>query len=156
MQNIKFDHSIYAEKSALQLFAVNFNKDADDANDLVQETYPVCKSVWEGYQSQGLVIHHYENTFINEYRRNTKRNSIINTSDNLGSQYLIMSAAKNSAVGGFVSEDILKVLGKLPKDIYIPFTMYLEEYKSWKLPITWQSLMAQWKHVCILHLKEKA
>lgn len=133
MQNLNINHSIYEEKAAMQLFANRFTNDLDDANDLVQDTFlkaiRYASMYKEGTNLRGWLYTIMKNTFINDYRRTTKRNAMIETSEDLSSYQLYNSASTNAAENTFVSNDIDKAMSKLSKDCYIPFSMYFEGFK---------------------------
>src|SRR5690606_26851668 len=70
-----------------------------------------------------------KNTFINNYRRLVKTNSMVTKSDEISSSNLVYSSTSNRGENSFVMEDIKEAMNKLSEDYYIPFTMYFEGYK---------------------------
>ena len=70
-----------------------------------------------------------KNIFINNYRKNRKRNTITDTSEN---QYLLNSTKqveKNGSERSFLAKDIQVVLGKVSSDFTEPFLMYFNGFK---------------------------
>ncbi|WP_342330473.1 sigma-70 family RNA polymerase sigma factor [Pedobacter sp. FW305-3-2-15-E-R2A2] len=122
------DHSV-----SLQSFALNFTKDIEDANDLVQDTMLKAVTYYskfkEGTNLKGWLFTIMKNTFINNYRRLVKTNALITKSDDISSANLHYSAAKNTSDSKFIIGDINKALATLQPEYYIPFIKYFEGYK---------------------------
>jgi len=133
MNNLLFNHKLYDHKPSLQLFAMNFTQDLEDANDLVQDTLLKAMRYSTQYQDgsnlKGWLYTIMKNTFINSYRKNTKYKSIVDTSEDLQSYQLVKSASGNEAEGKFITDDIHKALLKLESQYYIPFIKYFEGFK---------------------------
>ena len=70
-----------------------------------------------------------KNIFINNYRRKQKRNTIIDTTDNLF--YLNSSEVltENSATAKFVMDDMKNAIRSLGDEFRIPFMMHFEGFK---------------------------
>jgi RNA polymerase sigma factor (sigma-70 family) len=122
------DHSV-----SLQSFALNFTKDIEDANDLVQDTMLKAVTYYskfkEGTNLKGWLFTIMKNTFINNYRRLVKTNALITKSDEISAANLQDSAAKNTSDSKFIIGDINKALSTLQPEYYIPFIKYFEGYK---------------------------
>lgn len=133
MENITLNNQICDHRSSLENFAMKFTNDLDDANDLVQDT--LIKAIRyhamykEGTNLRGWLYTIMRNTFINNYRRETRHKSIIDTSGDLNSWQLIKSASANQGENKFVMEDINKALEKLQPEYSVPFLRYFEGYK---------------------------
>ena len=108
-------------------------KDAEDANDLVQDTMLKAITYYnkfkEGTNLKGWLFTIMKNTFINNYRRLVKTNTLITQSEDISSANLSYSATKNQAESKFVLGDIDKALAQLPEEYYVPFIRYFEGYK---------------------------
>lgn len=133
MTNIEFSTLVTRQASSLKIYAMRFTKDADDANDLVQDT--ILKAITyfnkfkEGTNLKGWLYTIMKNTFINNYRRIVKIGSFVTQTDEISSQQLSYSASKNDGENKFVMDDIKNALSKLQKEYYVPFTMYFEGFK---------------------------
>ncbi|MGY4385679.1 RNA polymerase sigma factor (sigma-70 family) [Pedobacter sp. UYP24] len=133
MNNIALNLEICEHKSALDLFARKFTNDLEDANDLVQDT--MIKAIRysnlykEGTNLKGWLYTIMRNTFINSYRKVTRKNSIMDTSEELSSAQLKNSASANLGENKFVMEDINKALSVLEPVYSVPFLRYFEGYK---------------------------
>lgn len=122
------DHSV-----SLQSFALNFTRDVEDANDLVQDTMLKAVTYYgkfkEGTNLKGWLFTIMKNTFINNYRRLVKTNSLITQSEDISSANLLYSAATNASESKFVMGDINKALANLQPEYYVPFIKYFEGFK---------------------------
>jgi len=56
------------------------------------------------------------NTFINDYRKNAGKNSVITTGEEITSAHLAGSSARNGAEHKFAVQDIQNVLNALTED----------------------------------------
>ena len=107
-----FQTDIINFSATLRPFAYNLTKDMEEAKDLVQET--VFKALRykdkfnEGTNLKAWMFTIMRNIFINNYRKNQKRNTVTDTSDN---QYLLNSTKeveKNGSERAFLAQDIEK------------------------------------------------
>jgi len=133
MENITLNNQICSYESSLQSFALKFTNDLDDAQDLVQDTIMKairCSALYkQGTNLRGWLYTIMRNTFINDYRRKSKRYLLIETSDELSSAQLRHCADINMGESNFVNEDIKRALTKLPEAHSMPFLKYFEGYK---------------------------
>ena len=133
MTNIEFSTLVTRQTSSLKIYALRFTHDADDANDLVQDT--ILKAITyfnkfkEGTNLKGWLYTIMKNTFINNYRRIVKIGSFVTKTDEISSQQLSYSASVNQGENKFVMDDIKTALSNLQQEYYVPFTMYFEGYK---------------------------
>jgi RNA polymerase sigma factor (sigma-70 family) len=133
MTNIEFNTQVLRQTSSLKMYALNFTRDSDDANDLVQDT--ILKAITyynkfkEGTNLKGWLYTIMKNTFINNYRRVVKMNSFVTKSDEISSPNLLFSSTQNLGEGKFVMKDIQEALDDLPQDYYIPFAQYFDGFK---------------------------
>ncbi|EDM37795.1 RNA polymerase ECF-type sigma factor [Pedobacter sp. BAL39] len=121
MENITLDNQICNHQACLEQFAMKFTKDVEDANDLVQDTIIKAIRYRDLYKSgtnlRGWLFTIMRNTFINDYRRRSRRNEVIQVSEDLTSYQLQGSADINKGVNTFIMEDINKALEKLQPDL---------------------------------------
>lgn len=130
MNRTKFNALVIQQADSLRLYARNFTKDYDDANDLVQDTLlkavTYFKNFREGTNLKGWLYTIMKNTFINNYRRNTKSNSFITKEEEISPVNLVHSATKNQGENRFIMEDINSALSSLAEDYYTPFTHVID------------------------------
>lgn len=129
----EFQSMIVELKSPMRAFAMNLTRDRDDALDLVQETYFRALSnqekFHEGTNLKAWLLTIMKNIFINNYRRASKRNTIVDTTDNM---FLINSAGAitgNQAENDFVMKDLMRAINQLDEDYKKPFIMHYQGFK---------------------------
>ena len=117
MTKIEFNTLVLRQASSLRSYALHFTHDADDANDLVQDTMLKAITYYnkfkEGTNLKGWLYTIMKNTFINNYRRFVKVSSYVTKSDEISSANLAFSATKNQGESRFVIEDIKQAMNKL-------------------------------------------
>ena len=76
MTKIEFNTLVLRQATSLRSYALHFTRDADDANDLVQDTMLKAITYYnkfkEGTNLKGWLYTIMKNTFINNYRRFVK------------------------------------------------------------------------------------
>ena len=118
---------------ALSNYALQLTRDRDNASDLAQET--MLKALryeakfLAGTNLKGWLFTIMKNTFINDYRRNVKRNTFLDSTDN--TFYLDSSPvkAKNDAELKFIRQDLEAAIGLLPKDLNYAIKRNMLGYK---------------------------
>lgn len=133
MKDITLDNEICNYRSCLESFAFKFTQDVDDANDLVQDTLIKAiryRHLYEnGTNLKAWLYTIMRNTFINDYRKKSVRNGILEVCEELSSAQLRKSADKNLSEDQFVMEDISRALSKLEPQYSVPFLKYFEGFK---------------------------
>lgn len=128
-----FKNRLTEHYTALNNYALMLTKDKENASDLVQET--VLKAMRyeakfsEGTNLKGWLFTIMKNTFINEYRRNVKRNTFLDSTDNT---FYLDSApvkAKNDAELKFIRKDLEAAISQLPKDLEYTFRRNMLGFK---------------------------
>lgn len=133
MSAMSFTDKVVDYTNNLLPFAINLTKDKESAQDLLQETVYRAITNEDKYQTgtnlKAWLFTIMRNIFINNYRKNQKRNTLIDTTENL---YLINNAGtiiKNQSSANFVMEDLMKAVNNLSDDFRIPFVMHYEGFK---------------------------
>jgi len=133
MTKIEFNTMVTRQSSSLKMYALHFTHDADDANDLVQDTLLKAITYYnkfkEGTNLKGWLYTIMKNTFINNYRRFMKISTFVTKSDEISSVNLVFSSTKNYGESKFIMDDIKLALNRLPGEYYVPFSMYFEGHK---------------------------
>ena len=70
-----------------------------------------------------------KNTFITQYHRMVRRNTFIDTTDNLHYINSPESVTENGASGTFAMEDIQEAIAKLKREYRDPFMMHFKGFK---------------------------
>lgn len=133
MTSQEFDKTVTGHSCTLRPFALNLTKNMEEANDLIQDTMFRALANKEKFQDgtniKAWLFTIMKNIFINNYRRKIKRNTIIDTTDNL---YYINSSdvlTDNAANAKFVMDDLKGAIKNLSDEFRVPFMMHFEGYK---------------------------
>lgn len=133
MTTQEFNNDLVGLKPNLQRFAISLTYDHDTALDLVQDTYLKAisnKDKFVDYTNlKAWVFTIMKNTFINNYRRNSKENTIIDGTKDL--YYINQPNDKGpvSPESNYSQAEIEKAINSLEDDFRIPFRMHIEGYK---------------------------
>ena len=133
MSTVEFNTKLLEMQSYLEYFARKLtNNNYEDAQDLVQETMLKALTFRDKFVHQtnfkAWLFTIMKNIFINNYRRNVKARTIIDTTDNL--YYLNNSQESPIAPDSEFSEkEIRKSIDKLEDDHRIPFEMHTKGFK---------------------------
>lgn len=133
MTALEFSYQVGNFSKFLKPFALRLTRDSDDANDLVQDTlvkaYTNREKYADGTNLKAWLFTIMKNTFITQYQRMVRRNTFIDTTENLHFINSSDSLQENNAVNHFIKEDIDKALF-LTEEIYrVPFLMYFKGFK---------------------------
>ncbi|NUM30755.1 MAG: RNA polymerase sigma factor [Bacteroidetes bacterium] len=133
MTTIEFSKLINNETTTLKNYALILTKNIEDANDLVQETmlkaFTYRNKFACGTNLKGWLYIIMKNSFINNYRRLIKRNTVIDSSDNL---YLIENSNItdiNKGEANFLKKDIDSAINLLPEDLRLTFSLNVDGFK---------------------------
>ena len=129
----EFNNSLIGMKPNLQRFAMSLTSDRDSALDLVQDTYLKAityKDKFVDYTNlKAWVFTIMKNTFINNYRRSVKENTLIDGTQDV--YYLNMPHDKGfvSPESTYAEEEIEKAIDSLSDEFRIPFRMHIDGFK---------------------------
>ncbi|MHA8065761.1 RNA polymerase sigma factor [Aquirufa sp. ROCK2-A2] len=133
MTALEFTYQVGNFSKILKPFALRLTKDSDDANDLIQDTlvkaYTHREKYSDGTNLKAWLFTIMKNTFITQYQRMVRRNTFIDTTDNLHFINSSDSLQENLALNSFVGEDINKALSKTDEMYRTPFLMYFNGFK---------------------------
>lgn len=133
MTQYEFNSNLIQMKTNLQRFAMSLTSDRDSALDLVQDTYLKAityKDKFVDYTNlKAWVFTIMKNTFINNYRRNVKENTIIDGTQDL--YYLNQPHDKGfiSPESRYAEGEIENAIDSLSDEFRVPFRMHIEGYK---------------------------
>jgi len=133
MTNIDFNSNLLAMKPKLQRFAKRLTPDRDKAPDLVQDTFLKALTSKNKYidftNFSAWVFTIMKNTFINNYRRYVKENTLIDSTQDL--YYINLPNDKGfiSPESNYAVEEIEVTIESLNDEFKVPFRMYLEGFK---------------------------
>lgn len=139
MSTLEFNNQVEQSSQTLYNFAYNLTKNIEDAKDLIQETaYRALLNKDKFRMDTNLKAWLYtimKNIFINNYRRQAKRMTVTDDTEN---QYYINTVAKTTINGGEVSLGLAEIemaMNDIDESIRIPFIMYFEGYKYHEIAI---------------------
>ncbi len=133
MTALEFSYELNSLSSLLKPYALKLTKDSEDANDLMQETmmkaYVNREKFSEGTNLKAWLYTIMKNTFITNYQRMVRRNTFIDTTDNM--HYINSSDIRieNHAYGSFTMKDINNAIDKLSDTYKMPFVMHFRGFK---------------------------
>jgi RNA polymerase sigma factor (sigma-70 family) len=129
----EFNNSLIGMKSNLQKFAMSLTSDRERALDLVQDTYLKAithKDKFVDYTNlKAWVFTIMKNTFINNYRRGIRENTMVDGTQDL--YYINMPHDKGSISpeSAYSENEIEKAIDSLEDEFRIPFRMHIEGFK---------------------------
>lgn len=133
MTALEFNHQLMVLQPKLGFFAKSLTADPEDAKDLMQETLFKALTNRDKFQGdknlKAWVFTIMKNTFINNYRRNVRSNTLIDSTDN--SYYLNLGTESvfQTPEAAHNEKEIRKAISELPEDYRIPFEMHTKGYK---------------------------
>lgn len=129
----QFDEQIVKELQPLRNYALSLTHNGEDSNDLVQETmlkaYRYREKFEEGTNLRGWLYTILKNSFINKYRRDVKRNTFLDSTDNTFFIDQPSHRTENLAELKFIRRDLEDAIDTLPLELKITFTLNVEGYK---------------------------
>ncbi len=133
MTSIEFSHIINQESFKLKNYALMLTRNVEDANDLVQETMLKALSYRTkfliGTNLKAWLYTIMKNSFINNYRRLIRRNTIIDTTDTNFLMDVQGNLAENLGESYFIKNDIGTAVNELPEDLKITFSLNADGFK---------------------------
>jgi RNA polymerase sigma-70 factor, ECF subfamily len=133
MSTVEFTASLNELTEALNAFAYNLTRDQEDAKDLYQETaYRAMTNrdkFAEGTNLKAWLFTIMKNIFINNYRKKKRKNTILDSTDNM---FFINSGEDsigNEAESNILMGELENMVDSLNPSIKIPFAMHYEGYK---------------------------
>lgn len=133
MTAIEFNFQIIHMQKNLEYFALSLTNNGDDAKDLLQETFLKALVYRDKFVHQtnlkAWMFTIMKNTFINNYRRNVKANTIIDTTEDL---YYLNNSKRDtyqSAESGLSLKEIQKRINELEDEYRVPFEMHTQGFK---------------------------
>lgn len=128
-----FNTQILNHTKQLNLFALKLTSNYDDAKDLLQDTMVKAllyqKKFADGTNLKAWLYTIMKNTFINNYRRQTKVRAVMHTSDSVHFVEARQKGGPRIADSVMMEMEIVNTINKMDSLFSIPFKMYFEGYK---------------------------
>lgn len=128
-----FKSMVFAMQSNLMAFAMKLTLNKEEAQDLVQDTNlqalkNEAKFV-DASNPRGWMLTIMRNIFINNYRRSTRENIVLDTSDDGYLLNLPQESGISNPEGAFALGEITSIIEKFPEDYRQPFNLHVAGYK---------------------------
>lgn len=128
-----FKSSIIGMQGNLLSFALKLTLNREEAHDLVQDTTLKALDNQEKFADntnfKGWVMTIMRNIFINNYRRDVKRNTVVDTTEDLYHLNISQDSGLETPDGAYAANEINKILAGFPADYRQPFSMHVAGYK---------------------------
>jgi RNA polymerase sigma-70 factor, ECF subfamily len=122
----EFEQEAVPHMDILYNYALRMTSNADDANDLVQETFLKAYRFWDKYEKgtniRAWLFRIMKNSYINRYRKETKEPETVDYNDiqNFYNTIRYESADPNdlqeTIFGGLLEDDVARAIESLPED----------------------------------------
>ncbi len=133
MKSQKFHDSLISLQANLLNFAYMLTSNRDDAYDLLQDTTLKALDNEDKYADntnfKGWIFTIMRNIFINNYRREQRAATVVDTSDNLYHLNLSQDSGFESPEESFHANEITDAINEFPDEYRIPFSMHVAGYK---------------------------
>lgn len=133
MSILEFNEQLYKLNGPLHSFAYNLTKNTEDAEDLYQETAFRALTNRDKFRTgtnfKAWLFTIMKNIFINNYRKKVKRNTVIDSTDNL---FYINSGSvqiSNEAGTNIMMKELETMINDLDNNIREPFLMHYVGFK---------------------------
>jgi RNA polymerase sigma-70 factor (ECF subfamily) len=129
----EFNNNLIEMKRNLHRFAMSLTSDRESALDLVQDTYLKAITYKEKFVDytnlKAWVFTIMKNTFINNYRRNARENTIIDGTKDLYFLNMPFDKGSISPESYFSQNEIEKAIDSLSDEFRLPFRMHIDGFK---------------------------
>lgn len=128
-----FKSSLLGMQGNLLSFALKLTLNRDEAHDLVQDTTLKALKNEEKFVDnanfKGWMFTIMRNIFINNYRKSSRENTIVDSSDDLYRLNLTQDSGLETPDGAFAISEISSIIAGFPDDFRKPFSMHIAGYK---------------------------
>ena len=133
MTTIEFNNNLVSLEDNMMKFALSLTTDQTRAEDLVQDTFMKAityKDKFVDYTNlKAWVFTIMKNTFINNYRRSVKENTIIDGTQDLYFLNLPQDSGFISPESNYSMSELGKVIESLEDEFKLPFKMHVQGFK---------------------------
>ena len=133
MNSADFQSKLMNLQSNLLNFAFILTSNRDDAYDLLQDTTLKALDNEDKYAEntnfKGWVFTIMRNIFINNYRRQVRSATVVDTTEDLYHLNISQESGLTTPEGSFAAKEISVAINSFTEDYKVPFTMYIAGYK---------------------------
>lgn len=130
---VSFKNSLLGLQGNLLSFALKLTLNRDEAHDLVQDTtLKVLKNeekFVDNANFKGWVLTIMRNIFINNYRKASRENTIVDTTEDLYHLNLPQDSGLETPDGAYGANEISSIIARFPDDYSKPFSLHVAGYK---------------------------
>lgn len=131
--SVTFKNRLLGLQGNMMSFAYQLTTNKEAAQDLVQDATLKALDNEEKYVDnvnfKGWVFTIMHNIFVNNYRRQVKSATIIDTTEDLYHLNVSQESGFHTPEGSFAAKEISKAINGFTDEYKVPFTMYLAGYK---------------------------
>ena len=129
----QFQDRLLSLQGNLYNFACQLTADSDAAHDLVQDTTLKVLDNEDKYVDnvnfKGWVFTIMRNIFINNYRRQVRSATVVDSTEDLYHLNLSQESGLSSPEGSYAAKEISVAINGFSSEYKVPFTMYIAGYK---------------------------
>lgn len=133
MKSLSFRKDLVEVQGELLRFAYKLTTDREEANDLLQETSLKALDNEDKYMPdtnfKGWMYTIMRNIFINNYRRQSRGATLVDTTEDLYQLNPAQVLTAPSPEGLYTVKEIGEAISRFPETYRKPFTMYVAGYK---------------------------
>jgi len=133
MTSLEFNHKLISLEDHMERFALSLTYNTEKAKDLLQETYLKALTYKDKYVEvanfKAWAFTIMKNTFINNYRKSVRENTIFFKIENLSLFSNLPESQLARPDSEIVSREINNEIEALDNEFKIPFRMHTEGYK---------------------------
>lgn len=131
--NASFKTSVLGMQGNLLSFALKLTANREEAQDLVQDTTLKAlrneEKFVENTNFKGWMLTIMRNIFINNYRKNARENTMVDTSDDLFHLNLSQESGLETPDGAYACNEISAIIAGFTEEYREPFSMHVAGYK---------------------------
>ena len=133
MSQLEFYNRFHQMSSVLTAFAYNLTKNTEESKDLFQETAFRAMTNIDKFRPdtnlKAWLFTIMKNIFINNYRKKSKANTIIDDTENLYYINTGGAAINNEAESNMILDELSGLIESLDDSIKVPFMMHYQGFK---------------------------
>lgn len=128
-----FKKHLLGIQSNMLSFAYQLTSNREEAHDLLQDATLKALDNEEKFaintNFKGWIFTIMRNIFINNYRQNVRKSTILDNSQNLYHLNIPQDFGSNTPDGTYAVKEITQTINQFPNEYRIPFSMHIEGYK---------------------------
>ena len=133
MSQLEFYNRFHQMSPVLNAFAYNLTKNTEESKDLFQETAFRAMTNMDKFRPdtnlKAWLFTIMKNIFINNYRKKSKANTIIDDTENLFYINTGGAAIHNEAESNIILDELSGLIESLDDSIRVPFMMHYQGFK---------------------------